>query len=144
MRFFYVRPLSYFLVGLLFVDLFGAIPFGILNTADTSVESIGTTEWIVTAIMSALAIMIVVAGFSKRQKVLDYTALAGGFIWIGTSLVGAFQYASGTSGLDLETTVALSSLALGVGILHLGIQRVAVLPDELKDQMRYRYKKDQT
>lgn len=135
MKFLYARPILFILVGLCFVDIFGAIPFGITDTADTSPDSIGIDEWIISGVMLILAAMMIVSGLTKSIKLLDWASLVGACIWTGTAIWNAYDYLSGNSGLDLATASALSFLALGLGIIHFGIQRVAVIPGELHSQL---------
>jgi hypothetical protein len=135
MRFLTARPFSYALLGLFLIDLFGAIPFGITDTADTSRDSIGPDEWFISAVMLVLAVMIVVSGVTRKSRLLNWTALVGASLWFGTAIYNTLAFFTGSNDLDFATSAALTSLALGGGVLHLGIKRVAVIPGELDLQL---------
>jgi hypothetical protein len=139
MRYFWQRPFTYYLTGLFCLNLVGAIPFGIYDTADPSLGSLGPSEWTVTVLMGILSVVMLVAGITRSRRVLQWFGLIGFFMWLITAGIGVMQFISGAVEIGVGTEIALTLLPLGIALLHYGLYAMARAPRELSHQtMNYK------
>jgi hypothetical protein len=123
-KFFVIHPISWTLLGLIIINISATIPFGISDTANTDIRSITALEWSVSAVFTPVVIGLCVALWTKNRRLIDWSCLIGGSLWIGTA---TFSIIDNWKVLDTLTNLALFLIPLGMAILHFSVQRVTVL-----------------
>ena len=121
----YVRPLNYFILSLIIIDgTFGAIPFGISDTAKGPGEIL-KIEWAVTIAFMIVTLCLIASLAFNMRKLLNWSTLVGGCIWVAATVGGGVEFLNGGT-LDFTTTIALLGLSAGLALVHYGVYWISV------------------
>jgi hypothetical protein len=107
------------IAGLIVINAGAAIPFGISSSGDSA--PLTPFEMFVSAIFAVVAIAYFFT--IKNNKALNYVSTLSGGLWFGVA-IGSFV--ENVDKLDIRTTMALTLLPMGIGIVSFALERISV------------------